>query len=622
MSAYLKVFGLGSGLLIGAMGMATNVQAQPLNVVYPPNGHETTAAQIFLIGTATPGGNVTVNGQSLERSPAGHFAPSFPLQLGENVFTLRHGSETLTLNVTRLAETPSVPLGVAFVADSLVPAVNIARLPNQPICLGAIAPPNATVSVTLAGQTIPLAPQPNQALVPPNSAVLTDRNQPILGSTAQSYQGCTTFDPGLSRSNPANSGSANLGVIRSVALPQGTNLGQPTYQLRLNGQTLQQQALGTVELLSVDAPRVVAVTADPGTARTGPSTDYSRLTPLPQGTQASVVGIEGDWLQLDYGGWIRTRETAAIASTVPPRTLIRGIRSRQVDGWTEVVFPLQVPVPISLQQGDRHFTLTLYNTTAQTDTIFVPADTVIQRLDWQQLTPGQVEYRFNLKSAQQWGYKLRYEGTSLVLSLRHPPLLVRTRDQTLAGVRVLIDPGHGGADDLGARGPTGYPEKDAVLVVGNRLRDRLTALGATVIMTREQDIDLDPNARAALVTQQEPDLALSLHFNALPDDGDAINTSGIGTFWYQSQSYGLAQFLHDYLVENLDRPSYGVFWNNLALTRPTVTPAVLIELGFMINPTEFEWITDVAAQEKLADTLATGIEAWLQTTADPSGGGR
>ncbi len=632
MSAYLKGFGLSGGilsssLLLGIMGMATRVQAQPLNVVYPPNGHETTAAQIFLIGTAAADGDVTVNGQPLERSPAGHFAPSFPLQLGENVFTLRHGSETLTLNVTRLEETPSVPLGVSFADGSLMPTVNIARSPNQPICLGAIAPPNATVSVTLAGQTIPLAPQPNAPLLPSNFAVLTDRNQPILGSTAQSYQGCATFDPGLSRSNPANVDSANVdsanvGAISGAALPPGTNLGQPTYQLRLNGQTLQQQALGTVELLSVDAPRVVAVTADPGTARTGPSTDYSRLTPLPQGTQASVTGIEGDWLQLDYGGWIRTRETQAIASTVPPRTIIRGIRSRQVDGWTEVVFPLQVPVPISLQQGDRRFTLTLYNTTAQTDTIFVPADAVIQRLDWQQLAPGQVQYTFNLKSAQQWGYKLRYEGTSLVLSLRHPPVLERTRDQTLTGVRILLDPGHGGPDDLGARGPTGYPEKDAVLVVGNRLRDRLTALGATVIMTREQDVDLDPNARAALITQQQPDLALSLHFNALPDDGDAINTSGIGTFWYQSQSYGLAQFLHDYLIENLDRPSYGVFWNNLALTRPTVTPAVLIELGFMINPTEFEWITDVAAQEKLADTLATGIEAWLQTTADPSGEGR
>jgi len=32
-----------------------------------------------------------------------------------------------------------------------------------------------------------------------------------------------------------------------------------------------------------------------------------------------------------------------------------------------------------------------------------------------------------------------------------------------------------------------------------------------------------------------------------------------------------------------------VFWNNLALTRPSVAPAVLLELGFMINPVEFEW---------------------------------
>ncbi len=615
MNTHLQILGWGGGILLGTVGMAgmaVTVRAEPpLNLVYPPDGHETTADQIFLIGTAAPDGEVTVNGQPIQRSAAGHFAPSFPLQLGENMFTLRYGSEVLTRRVTRLAATVAAPLGVAFGDGSLLPAVNTARLPNLPICLGAIAPANATVSVTLAGQTLPLAPQPSSALLPPNSAVLTDRNQPSSDSLAQRYQGCATFHPDF------RSGSGPLGELSGSMQRQNIPLGQPTYHLSLNGQVVRQQAAGTVELVSVDAPQVVAVTADPGTARTGPSTDYSRLTPLPQGTQASVIGSEGDWLQLDYGGWIRTRETQAIASTVPPRTLIRGIRSRQVRGWTEVVFPLQLPVPISLQQGDRSLTLTLHNTTAQTDTIFVPADAVIQRLDWQQLAPGQAQYTFNLKSAQQWGYKLRYEGTNLVLSLRHPPNLSGNREQPLAGVRILIDPGHGGPDDLGAVGPTGYPEKTAALLLANRLRDRLTALGATVIMTRETDLDLDPNARAALITQQEPDLALSLHFNALPDDGDAINTSGIGSFWYQSQSSHLAQFLHDYLVEKLDRPSYGVFWNNLALTRPTVAPAVLLELGFMISPTEFEWITDIAAQEKLADTLANGIETWLQTTATP-----
>ncbi|WP_317134593.1 N-acetylmuramoyl-L-alanine amidase [Leptolyngbya sp. 7M] len=150
------------------------------------------------------------------------------------------------------------------------------------------------------------------------------------------------------------------------------------------------------------------------------------------------------------------------------------------------------------------------------------------------------------------------------------------------------------------------------LIVSQLLRDRLEARGATVIMTREGDIDLYPQDRAALINQAEPTLALSLHYNALPDDGDAVNTAGIGTFWYNAQSHSLAVFLHNYLVASLDRPSYGVFWNNLALTRPTVAPAVLLELGFMINPDEFEWIINPAEQERLADALADGIAAWLQ----------
>ena len=66
------------------------------------------------------------------------------------------------------------------------------------------------------------------------------------------------------------------------------------------------------------------------------------------------------------------------------------------------------------------------------------------------------------------------------------------------------------------------------------------------------------------------------------------------------------------VTRNLNRPSYGVFWNNLALTRPHEAPAVLLELGFMINPTEFEWITDSAEQDKLAEAIADSVETWLQ----------
>lgn len=592
MKNVIKLIGFGTSLVMGVGFNAVAWAEQPLSVVYPPDGHETTAAQIFLIGTAPPEGEVTVNGQPIERSPAGHFAPSLPLQIGENTFTLRYQNQDLTLRVNRSALSPMMPVGTAFAEGSLVPSVDIARLPGEPICFSAVAPARAEVSVTLDTQTIALLPQPNLADLPPNSAVLTFNNQPIASTAINSYQGC-------------------------LAAASSGDLGIPEFQLTLDGTTTRQSGSGRVTVLSSAQPEIVAVTVDSGTARSGPSTDYSRLTPLPKGTVASVTGREGEWLRLDYGGWIKAAETQIIPNAGLPRTLIRSIRAQSVGEWTEIAFPLQVPVPVNVQQGDRTFTLTLHNTTAQTDTIFLNDDVVIERLDWQQVAPGQVQYRFNLKSRQQWGYKLRYDGTTLVLSLRHPPQLRDANpEKSLAGMRILLDPGHGGPEDLGSRGPNGYPEKAVALIVSQLLRDRLEARGATVLMTREDDIDLYPQDRAAMINQLEPTIALSIHYNALPDDGDAVNTAGIGTFWYDAQAHNLAVFLHRYLVETLDRPSYGVFWNNLALTRPSVAPSVLLELGFMINPTEFEWITDDQEQERLADALADGVTEWLLTAAD------
>ncbi|MEO1070491.1 MAG: N-acetylmuramoyl-L-alanine amidase, partial [Cyanobacteria bacterium J06638_6] len=488
----------------------------------------------------------------------------------------------LSITVTRVAPGPTLPETLGFAEGSLIPGVDIARQPGDWVCLGAVAPANATVSAVLAGESYTLLPQGDRADLPPNSAVLTDQVSPTAGPSR--YESCFMAE-------------------------EPSALGQPTYRLTQDGTTVTAQAPGAVGILNPSSIEVIAVTAAAGVARTGPSTNYSRLTPLPQGTRARVTGREGDWLRLDYGGWIRASETQVVTGGALPRSLIRGVTSRQVSGWSEIDFPLQVPVPISLEQGTDTFTLTLHNTVPQTDTIYVTDDGLVERLDWNPVLPDQAQYRFNLETNQQWGYKLRYEGTTLVLSLRQPPAVQAPRP--LAGTTILVDPGHGG-DELGARGPDGTPEKDVNLDVSLLLQAALEARGATVIMTRTDDSFVGVNDRAAQINQVEPTLAISIHYNALPDAGDAENTAGIGAFWFNTQSHNLAQFLHDYLVTELDRPSYGVFWNNLALTRPHVAPSVLLELGFMINPTEFEWITNPQAQGKLAETLAEGVELWVQ----------
>ena len=610
-------------IILGLTVLAITVTAFPaaanqsLFIAFPPENYQTTASRVFLMGTAPGIGEVLVNGTRITRSPAGHFAPSLPLRLGNNLFTLRYQSavgkrEELQLKIKRLSTQPELPAGLVFGKDSLTPDVDIARLPGELVCFGAIAPPNATVSVVLANQTIPLHPQSQQIQLPGNSAALTQRNQPSFQSAVGQYQGCATSKV------PAN-------------------LGQPKFQLTMNGTTTSQLGSGKISVLSPTHLEIAQVTADAGVARTGPSTDYSRLTPLPKGTQATITGRQGQWLRLDYGGWINIKETRILPGSLPPRSLIRSILARQVANTTEVVFPLQVPVPVSVQQGDHTLTLNLYNTTAQTDIIHLDDDPVISRLDWQQVAPNQVRYTFNLKFQQQWGYKLRYDGTSLILSLRHPPAVERSQESSistlirileknqstrshplarraavwnLSGIKILLDPGHGGTDS-GTSGPTGYYEKEVTLIMAKLVREQLISRGATVYLTREADKSVSLAERVAMIDKIEPAIAVSLHYNSLPDDGDAQHIQGLGAFWYNPQAHNLAVFLHNYLVKRLERSNYGVFWDNLALTRPTSAPSVLLELGFMSNPVEFEWVVNPQSQKKLASAIADGIAQWV-----------
>ncbi|MBE9106222.1 N-acetylmuramoyl-L-alanine amidase [Nostoc cf. edaphicum LEGE 07299] len=575
-------------VILGCILTSSVALAEPsLIVVFPQTNYQTSAQKIFFLGTAPPDGQVLINGKPINRSKAGHFSPTFPLQLGENLFTVRHQNQELKIKVIGLNASPELPQGVAFAKDSLTPAVDIARLPGEVICFSAIAPPNANVSVTLANQTIALLSQPQQAQLPSNLAALTGQNQPHAQSSVGNYQGCTT-------------------------VATAADLGKPQFQLTLDGKTITQSGSGKIEILSRAQLPVSEVTVELGVARTGPSTDYSRLTPLPKGTRATVTGREGEWLRLDYGAWINSKETRILPGAVPPQTIIRSVGYRQLPSATEIVFPLQVPVPVSVQQSEQTLALTLYNTTAQTDIIRLDDNPLINRLDWQQEAPGQVKYTFNLKKAQQWGYKLRYDGTTLVLALRHPPKIGNTRRKPLANFKIVLDPGHGGKES-GASGPTGYLEKDVNLVVSKLLRDELVKRGATVVMTREDDKEVSLVERQAIISQEEPAIAISIHHNSLPDNGDAEKTKGFGTFWYHPQAHSLAIFLQNYVVKKLGRPHYGVFWNNLALTRPAAAPSVLLELGFMSNPDEFEQVVNPEEQKKMANAIAQGITEWFRS---------
>ena len=86
-------------------------------------------------------------------------------------------------------------------------------------------------------------------------------------------------------------------------------------------------------------------------------------------------------------------------------------------------------------------------------------------------------------------------------------------------VTIVVDPGHGG-DDTGAKSPHGFYEKDANLLLSERLRGALAARGYKVVMTREADVFVPLYDRPKTAHAQNADAFVSIHHNAPPCDKD------------------------------------------------------------------------------------------------------
>jgi len=56
----------------------------------------------------------------------------------------------------------------------------------------------------------------------------------------------------------------------------------------------------------------------------------------------------------------------------------------------------------------------------------------------------------------------------------------------------------------------------------------------------------------------------------------------------------------------------GLFWQSLAVTRPTAYPAVLVEVGFMIHPDEYLQLIQSSTQDKAAQAIVDGIKNFFQ----------
>ncbi|MBR2045642.1 MAG: N-acetylmuramoyl-L-alanine amidase [Agathobacter sp.] len=189
---------------------------------------------------------------------------------------------------------------------------------------------------------------------------------------------------------------------------------------------------------------------------------------------------------------------------------------------------------------------------------------------------------------------------------------------------IVLDAGHGGMDP-GKVGVNQVLEKDINLSIANKLKTLLEKEGFTVYLTRDSDRLLAPPnstsqkkddmiARIEMIKEINPFFTVSIHQNSFPDP----SVSGPQVFFYKDsvESATMAQVIQDILNSELKPAKNRVAQSNTnyyLLTR-TPTPTVIVECGFLSNPTEADLLAQEDYQNRVAYAIYLGILSYYKAT--------
>ncbi len=600
-----------------------------LDVVYPAKGDVVSAGdKSFLLGsTGTGDARLTINGDSVKVWPNGAFVAWLPLPddsiMAFRLVAVRPGGErdSLTYLVRRAprALPPTTPLWIDTL--SFRPKGKVWLPENEYLPLSVRAAEGSELRLILPdGAVVPLANSLGYDEVPWGvRAFDTDTASLSRPARADRYVGLVRgrafgADPGPMVGSEGFPGCPRCG--RRAAAVEDTTLaileaikGSDTVRVRWPLRVAILDSLPTVVEMDDDTART-GKTDRLTVGRAAPGATYNWF--FPTGTRGNVSGrLNGDLrLQLSATSvaWIPAADAHLLPLFTPPLTATVGsVVLSSAPKSATLRIPLSARVPYLVTEDESSITVRIYGAMGDVNWMrYGGGDSLVTQMTWAQPTADEVTITLELAKPV-WGYRTRWDRTDLLVEVKRPPVINKTRP--LAGLRIVVDAGH---PPGGATGPTGYTEADANLGVALRLRTLLEQGGATVLMTRTTDTSVDLSWRPMYADSVNADLLISVHNNALPDGVNPLTNSGTSVYYNQPRSAPLALSAQTALVKRLGLRDLGVGRGDLALVRPTWMPSILTEGMFMAIPEQEAALRTALGQRMYAEGVYNGVVAYLR----------
>ena len=213
---------------------------------------------------------------------------------------------------------------------------------------------------------------------------------------------------------------------------------------------------------------------------------------------------------------------------------------------------------------------------------------------------GEAVYTLNIPKPPKYKYTVSLQNGLYTVKVSELPLKI-------SEWTVVIDAGHGGSEN-GALGCLGDCEKDINLKVALELERKLATLGVKTVLTRACDANMSLVDRVQLAKQNDAEIFISIHLNSIPDIKlNICKNKGTSVYFYNNNSKELATILHKNITKTLGTRQDGVTGASFAVIRPSDYVGVLVELAYMINPSDSLLYTSSNFSERAADGIIQGL---------------
>ncbi|MCI8361419.1 MAG: hypothetical protein HFE86_08810 [Clostridiales bacterium] len=589
-------------------------------------------SSIGFVGASDPQFPITLNGQAVERTEAGYFSLQLDLQLGANTFTFQHKGQTLTYTVTYKQ----------ILLKEVAPAGNLTLDAGSVIMVKAVARRGSTVTARLGDASITLEPQggDNQEDAASASADFIT----YLGSfsmpadlTKDTRIGTVSFQASYNGQSESMSGgriTVRAGITDDPGLPPFSANGDGSENY-IN--------VGTGLIAEVSSYQIETFDGNIIDDRSRPTNNY-----LPAGTvdycSRSTVMDAGSgytYRVLRYGKRVYTKSkekgdnVKVYEGSLPETNNVTAAGVSQDSRFLTMAFDVDWKAPFRFKlapQGYKepypargapnysissptfdHVDITFcYAGTAQGKVDLPDGNPVFSGAEW---IKNEADYTLRLylkKAGAFYGWNAEYNGQGqLVFSFLKPVQLGAADNAygvSLNGVKIVLDPGHGGSDPGAVGSDPRYTEAALNSILTYKVRDRLTALGAQVTLTKNDSdrVGLDPRVRT--VKSVKPDLFVSFHRNS----STSTRTQGYESYYFNAFSEPLSRAVYNRNA-GLYLDQRGNKWGNFYVMRVSDCPAILTENGFVSNADEYSLLVADAFNDRAADATVQGIVDYLKS---------